>query len=109
MGNSAAAYQQYSQIQGLEKHVQVVWADEVSEHTNGNVLIFAPLCVAIQTKEYKDPLNIDINYCRSQDKVLPGVHITKCKTILMSNKFVGIDSDEASQSSHMMAKQQKKF
>lgn len=78
---------------------QVVWADEVYKHTNGNVLIFAPLCVAIQTKELaKEKLDIDINYCRSQDQVLPGINITNYEMLdhFYSNKFTGIVLDEAS-------------
>lgn len=78
---------------------QVVWADEVYKHTNGNVLIFAPLCVAIQTKELaKEKLDININYCRSQDKVLPGINITNYEMLdhFDSNKFTGIVLDEAS-------------
>ena len=78
---------------------QVVWADEVSEHTNGNVLIFAPLCVAIQTKELaKEKLDIDINYCRSQDQIKLGINITNYEMLdhFDSNKFTGIVLDEAS-------------
>lgn len=78
---------------------QVVWADEVHKHTNGNVLIFAPLCVAIQTKELaKDKLNIDINYCRSQDQVKPGINITNYEMLdhFDNSKLSGIVLDEAS-------------
>ena len=78
---------------------QVVWADEVSKHINGNVLIFAPLCVAIQTKELaKEKLDININYCRSQDQVKPGINITNYEMLdhFDSNKFSGIVLDEAS-------------
>lgn len=78
---------------------QVAWADEVSKYTNGNVLIFAPLCVAIQTKELaKEKLDIDINYCRSQDQVLPGINITNYEMLdhFDSGKFVGIILDESS-------------
>lgn len=78
---------------------QVVWADEVYKHTNGNVLIFAPLCVAIQTKELaKEKLDIDINYCRSQDQVKPGINITNYEMLdhFDSNNFTGIVLDEAS-------------
>ena len=78
---------------------QVVWADEVSKYTNGNVLIFAPLCVAIQTKELaKEKLDININYCRSQDQVKSGINITNYEMLdhFDSSKFSGIVLDEAS-------------
>jgi DNA modification methylase len=78
---------------------QVVWADEVVKHTNGNVLIFAPLCVAYQTKDLaKSELNIDVNYCRSQDKVASGINITNYEMLdhFDASKFSGIVLDEAS-------------
>ena len=78
---------------------QVVWADEVVKHTNGNVLIFAPLCVAYQTKDLaKSELNIDVNYCRSQDQVVSGINITNYEMLdhFDASKFSGIVLDEAS-------------
>ena len=78
---------------------QVVWADEVVKHTNGNVLIFAPLCVAYQTKDLaKAELNIDVNYCRSQDQVVSGINITNYEMLdhFDASKFSGIVLDEAS-------------
>lgn len=85
---------------GLGKTMmQVSWAYEVSKHTQDNVLIFAPLCVAIQTKELaKDKLDIDINYCRSQDKVKPGINITNYEMLdhFDCSVFSGVVLDEAS-------------
>jgi hypothetical protein len=78
---------------------QVAWAHEVYKHTGGDVIIFAPLCVAHQTKELaKDQLNIDINYCRSQDQVKPGLSIANYEMLdhFDSSKFTGIVLDEAS-------------
>lgn len=78
---------------------QVVWADEVAKHTNGNVIIFAPLCVAYQTKDLaKSELGIDVNYCRSQDQVVKGINITNYEMLdhFDASKFSGIVLDEAS-------------
>lgn len=78
---------------------QVVWANEVVKHTNGNVIIFAPLCVAYQTKQLaKSELNIDVNYCRSQDQVVSGINITNYEMLdhFDASKFSGIVLDEAS-------------
>lgn len=78
---------------------QAVWAYQVSKHTDGNVIIFAPLCVAHQTKELsKIELGIDVNYCRSQELVLPGINITNYEMLdkFDSSKFTGIVLDEAS-------------
>ena len=51
---------------GLGKTLQQLsWAHEVCKHTKGDVLIFAPLCVAQQTIREGEKFGISgINYCR---------------------------------------------
>ena len=62
---------------GLGKTLmQTSWANEVVNKTNGNVIIFAPLCVSQQTIREGEKFGIAINYCRNQDKIKPGINIT---------------------------------
>ncbi len=85
---------------GLGKTLQqLVWAHEVYKHTCGDVIIFAPLCVAQQTIREGEKFGIDgINYCRSQEDVKPGLNITNYE--MMDNfdlsQFYGVVLDESS-------------
>ena len=55
---------------GLGKTLmQTSWAEQVVNQTNGDVLIFAPLCVAQQTIREGEKFGISINYCREDDDV----------------------------------------
>ena len=85
---------------GLGKtFMEVVFAHEVHKHTGGEIIIFAPLCVAHQTKKLAmDELGIDVNYCRSQNQAKPGINITNYEMLdsFDSSKFAGIVLDEAS-------------
>jgi hypothetical protein len=85
---------------GLGKtFMEVVFAHEVHKHTGGEIIIFAPLCVAHQTKQIAmDELGIDVNYCRSQNQAKPGINITNYEMLdsFDSSKFAGIVLDEAS-------------
>ncbi len=78
---------------------QVIWAENVAEHTQGNVLIFAPLCVALQTKQMANSqMNIDINYARSQDQIKPGINIANYEMLEHFDiaSFSGVILDESS-------------
>lgn len=85
---------------GLGKTIQQLsWAHEVYKHTGGNVLIFAPLCVAQQTIREGEKFGIHgINYCRDQDGVKDGLNITNYE--MMDNfdlsAFAGVVLDESS-------------
>ena len=62
---------------GLGKTLmQLVWAEEVCKYTGGNVLVLAPLAVATQTKREGKKFGIDVNVCRKQENVKPGINIT---------------------------------
>lgn len=62
---------------GLGKTLmQSTWAHEVCKHTGEDVIIFAPLCVATQTVNEGVKFGIEINYCRDQDGIKPGINIT---------------------------------
>ena len=85
---------------GLGKTLmQLTWADEVAKHTNGNILIFAPLCVAQQTVREGEKFGIiGINYCREQSDVKSGINITNYEMIdkFDMSQFVGVIMDESS-------------
>lgn len=84
---------------GLGKTLmQISWADEVVKATSGNVMIFAPLCVANQTVSEGAKFGIAVNYCRTTDKLKQGINITNYE--MMDNfdlsEFNGVVLDESS-------------
>lgn len=84
---------------GLGKTLmQTSWADAVVNHTNGNALILAPLCVAHQTVNEGSKFGISINYCRSQDDIKPGINITNYEMLecFDLSEFHGVVLDESS-------------
>ena len=84
---------------GLGKTLmQTSWADEVCKYTGGNVMIFAPLCVAQQTVEEGRKFGISIYYCREADKVKPGINITNYEMMdrFDMTQFHGVVLDESS-------------
>ena len=84
---------------GLGKTLQQCeWAYRVHEHTGGDVLILAPLCVAQQTVEESAKFGISINYCRKQSEIRPGITITNYEMASRFDpaKFVGVVLDESS-------------
>lgn len=84
---------------GLGKTLmQTSWADEVCRHTGGDVLIFAPLCVAHQTVREGEKFGISINYCRSQDGIKSGINITNYEMMdeFDLSQFAGVVLDESS-------------
>jgi hypothetical protein len=84
---------------GLGKTImQTSWADEVVKHTGGDVIIFAPLCVATQTVNEGLKFGISINYCRDQENVKPGINITNYEMMdkFDMELFAGVVLDESS-------------
>lgn len=84
---------------GLGKTImQLSWADEVSRHTNKNILILAPLAVSIQTKKQGEQFGISVNLCRSQSDVKNGINITNYEMLdnFDASEFAGIVLDESS-------------
>ena len=78
--------------------MQIEWARQVANHTNGNVLIVAPLCVANQTVREGVKFGVSINYCRSQDAVKSGINITNYEMLkhFDVSTFAGVVLDESS-------------
>ena len=84
---------------GLGKTLQqVIWAQYVCEHTGGNVIIAAPLCVAQQTVEEAASFGITIKYCRCDADVESGITITNYEMLehFDLESFVGVVLDESS-------------
>jgi superfamily II DNA or RNA helicase len=84
---------------GLGKTLmQTSWAQEVVNQTGGDVLIFAPLCVAHQTVHEGEKFGIAINYCRDQDGIKPGINITNYEMMEQFDMsvFSGVVMDESS-------------
>lgn len=84
---------------GLGKTLmQTSWAQSVVDHTDGDVLIVAPLCVAQQTVREGVKFGIEINFCRDQENAKPGINIANYEMLDRFNldDFHGIVLDESS-------------
>lgn len=84
---------------GLGKTLcQATWAKKVVEHTGGNVIIAAPLCVAQQTVEESAKFGITVRYCRSDEEVQEGITITNYEMLqhFDLDAFAGVVLDESS-------------
>ena len=78
--------------------MQLEWAQKVHEHTDGMILILAPLAVAEQTKREGEKFGIDANVCEEQEDCVNGINITNYEKLdrFVANKFVGVVLDESS-------------
>lgn len=78
--------------------MQLEWAKKVSEYTNGNVLILAPLAVSEQTVREGLKFGVNVNICREQADVEPGVNITNYEMLhkFDCSSFAGVVLDESS-------------
>jgi superfamily II DNA or RNA helicase len=84
---------------GLGKTIiQLEWAHQVNKHTGKNVLILAPLAVALQTKNEGEKFGINVKVCRTQNDVEDGINITNYEMLshFDISKFIGIVLDESS-------------
>ena len=84
---------------GLGKTAQQLeWAKQVYKHTGKNVIILAPLAVSMQTVKEGVKFEIDVNICRSQSDVKPGINITNYEMLDKFNpdSFSGVVLDESS-------------
>jgi len=84
---------------GLGKTLQqAIWAQKVHEHTNKDVIIAAPLCVAQQTVQEAAKFGIDIKYCRHDSEVKKGITITNYEMLdrFDLGSFSGVVLDESS-------------
>lgn len=84
---------------GLGKtRMQAEWANQVHQHTGGNILILAPLAVASQTVREGQAVGIDINLCDQQSDVRPGINIANYEKLhkFDASEFAGVVLDESS-------------
>lgn len=84
---------------GLGKTLQQSeWGKQIHEAEKGDILILAPLAVSKQTKSEGEKFGIEINICRTQDDVKPGINITNYEMLehFNPNKFIGVVLDESS-------------
>lgn len=84
---------------GLGKTIQqLAWADAVSKHENGKVLILAPLAVSKQTALEAEKFGIQCTLCENNEDVTDGINITNYEKIhhFDTDQFCGIVLDESS-------------
>lgn len=77
--------------------MQLVWAENVVRHTNGAVLILAPLAVVAQTLREAAKFGIDAKVARP-GAIGPGIHVTNYEKLhhFNASDFVGVVCDESS-------------
>lgn len=68
--------------------MQLEWAYQVHKHTQGKVLILAPLAVSAQTVAEGMKFGITVNVCETADDVRPGINITNYEKL---DKFTGCE------------------
>lgn len=84
---------------GLGKsRMQLAWADAVTKHTKGRVLILAPLAVAAQTVVEGAEIGINVTLCRTGADVRDGINITNYDRLhhFDAAMFDGVVLDESS-------------
>ncbi len=77
---------------------QLEWAHHVARHTQGDVLILAPLSVSQQTVREGVKFGIDVAYARNSDEVRGPITITNYERLdaFDASRFAGIVLDESS-------------
>lgn len=92
---------------GLGKTIcQLEWANQICIKENASVLILAPLAVSRQTAQEGKKFGINVNICRSQNDVIPGINITNYEMLehFEPSNFIGVVLDESSIIKHFMGK-----
>jgi len=76
---------------------QLEWAKQVCDHTNGRVLILAPLAVSNQTQQEGVKFGYNVNICKSQDDIVDGINITNYEKIhkFDLSELGGVVADES--------------
>ncbi len=84
---------------GLGKtFIQLEWARIINQKINKPIIIFAPLAVNQQTVEEGQKFNIEVNICRGQSDIKPGINIANYEILhkFECDSFGGIVLDESS-------------
>lgn len=83
---------------GLGKSIQLLsWADQVCQHTKGDVLILAPLAVSRQTKQEGEKFGFSVNIVAGMDDIKPGINVTNYEKLhhFDPSFFAGVVADES--------------
>lgn len=92
---------------GLGKTLQqLMFAEQVVQHTGCPVLILAPLAVAAQTKREGQKFGIEVNVCRDQGDICLGINIANYDIAdkFIPDAFAGVILDESSILKHHSSK-----
>lgn len=84
---------------GMGKAImELVWGENVVRHTNGRVLLAAPLAVALQIVREAAKFGIEVHMSRDGSLKSSGIHITNYERLHLFNPhdFVGFIGDESS-------------
>lgn len=86
--------------------MQLDWAQRVAEHTDGDVLILAPLAVARQTQSEGRKFGVSVTVARSQTDLAPGINVTNYELLhkFDCSRFAGVVLDESSILKHIESK-----
>ena len=78
--------------------MQLEWAREVAAHTQGDVLILAPLAVAQQTIREGEKFGIVASYARKPEHISKRITVTNYEMLehFDASRFVGVILDESS-------------
>ena len=78
--------------------MQLSWAFQVNKHTDGKILILAPLAVADQTKREAEKFGYVAKVVEKQEDCINGINITNYEKLdrFIAKEFVGIVLDESS-------------
>lgn len=77
---------------------QLAWSQQSVEATGGNAIIFAPFGVVHQTQREGVKFGVEVNACKSQSDVKPGINITNYDRMHLFEveKFKAVALDESS-------------
>lgn len=84
---------------GMGKTIQqLAWADAIVKHTNGKVLIVAPLAVSKQTAQEGEKFGIKVNIIENEDDIKEGISVTNYEKLhkFDLSQFIGVCLDESS-------------
>ncbi|KVO11801.1 helicase-related protein [Burkholderia ubonensis] len=92
---------------GLGKsYIELAWSDALVRATGHDVILLAPLAVAAQTARIGADIGIDVNVCRDDGDVRPGINITNYDRLhrFDTGRFGAVGLDESSCIKHHNAK-----
>ena len=112
-------FQRDIEIWAIKKGKSALWADcglgkticelefarHVHKHTQGDILIIAPLAVTLQTVREGEKFNYPVNLCRTQADIQKGINITNYEKLHnFSSDLAGVILDESSILKHYDSK-----